>query len=111
MQAVEKEEMAVVEMEDVVKPAETAEGKRTTAEEGKTETSTQSQTGQKTEDVYEDNFAVKTSEAEAFAEKIKTAVAAKDMEALADLTAFPVYVGIAEGGVENREALIALERV
>lgn len=78
------------------------------AEEVKAETAAKSQTGQTTEGVYEDNFAVKTSGAEAFADKIKTAVAAKDMEALADLTAFPVYVGIVEGGVENREAFIAL---
>lgn len=47
--------------------------------------------------------------AEAFAEKIKTAVANGDMEALADLTSFPVYVGIAEGSVvETREDFLAL---
>lgn len=67
-----------------------------------------SRTEQKTEGVYEDNFEVKTSAVTAFADKIKEAVAAKDIEALADLTAFPVYVGIAEDGVENREAFIAL---
>lgn len=54
-----------------------------------------------------DNFSVDAGEVKAFAEKIKAAVAAKDIEALADLTAFPVYVGIV-GVVENREAFIAL---
>lgn len=78
--AVEKEEIPFVEVEDAVK----------------------------TEDVYEDNFAVEAGEAKAFADKVKAAVAAKDIEALADLTAFPVYVGIAGGGVENRETFIAL---
>lgn len=55
-----------------------------------------------------DNFSVDAGEVKAFAEKIKTAVATKDIEALADLTAFPVYVGIV-GVVENREAFIALD--
>lgn len=79
----------------------------TTAVE-KEEVTAESQAGQEAESVYEDNFAVETSEAEAFAKKIKAAVAARDIEALADLTAFPVYVGIAAGGVENREAFLAL---
>lgn len=78
--AVEKEEVPAVKIEDATKP----------------------------EGAYEDNFAVEISEAKAFAEKIKMAVTSKDIEALADLTAFPVYVGIAKGGVENREAFIAL---
>lgn len=63
---------------------------------------------QAVETTAQTNFAVEASEAEAFAEKIKSAVAARDIEALADLTAFPVYVGIAAGGVENREAFLAL---
>lgn len=62
---------------------------------------------------YEDNFAVDTSAAAEFADKIKAAAAARDIEALADLTSFPVYVGIEKGGVETREEFIALgaERV
>lgn len=105
---VEKEEIPIVEIENAAKPAENAESVKTIAGKIKDENSAESQTGQKTRDVYEDNFAVETSETEAFADKIKTAVAAKDIEALADLTSFPVYVGIAGGGVENREAFIAL---
>ena len=62
------------------------------------------------EQTYEDNFAVDSEAVTAFADKIKEAVAAKDMEALADLTAFPVYVGIpdTEGIVETRDDFLAL---
>lgn len=69
---------------------------------------TGAQEKQKSQGLYEDNFAVESSVAAEFAEKIKAAVANKDMEALADLTAFPVYVGIAEHGVNTREEFIAL---
>lgn len=88
--------------------AQTLETTVGTTAVGKEEVTAESQAGQETEGVYEDNFAVEASEAEAFAEKIKSAVAARDIEALADLTAFPVYVGIAAGGVENREAFLTL---
>lgn len=58
---------------------------------------------------YTDNFAVPTEDAVAFAEKIQAAVADEDLEALADLTSYPVYVSIADGSViENREDFIAL---
>lgn len=56
---------------------------------------------------YEDNFAVDSKMAKEFAEKVKAAVADKDLEALADLTAFPVYVGLPDAGVvETREDFI-----
>lgn len=95
----EKEEISAAETEEIIKE---------TGEEEKTENFAESRTEQETEGVYEDNFAVETGEAKAFAEKIQAAVTAKDIEALADLTAFPVYVGIAGGGVEDRETFIAL---
>ncbi len=58
---------------------------------------------------YEDNFAVDSKAAKEFAEKVKTAVANKDLEALADLTAFPVYVGLPDVSVvENREDFLKL---
>lgn len=104
----EKEEISTVETENKVSPAETEGNKETRAEESKTENLAESQPEQKAESVYEDNFAVESSAAKAFAEKIKAAVASKDIEALADLTAFPIYVGVAEGGVETREEFIAL---
>ena len=57
-----------------------------------------------------DNFSVDTEEVKNFAVKIQEAVAGKDLEALADLTFFPTYVGFVEGGefVETKEAFLAL---
>ncbi len=56
-----------------------------------------------------ENFDVDQKEVEAFAEKIKAAVSAQDLEALADLTSFPVYVGVSEDGVvETRDDFLAL---
>lgn len=59
---------------------------------------------------YADNFAVDAEAATAFAEKIKSAVADKDIEALADLTFFPMYFGSGDGGesIESRDAFIEL---
>ena len=61
------------------------------------------------EGAYEDNFAVPTEDATAFAKKIQDAVAAEDLDALADLVNYPVYVALGDGSViETREDLIAL---
>ena len=58
---------------------------------------------------YADNFAVDTAAAEEFAQKVKDAAAAKDLEGLAELTTFPVYVGLpGVGGVETREDFLKL---
>ena len=61
-------------------------------------------------ETYEDNFAVDSEAVTAFADRIKEAVAAKDLEALADLTSFPVYVGLpdTDGAVNTREDFLAL---
>ena len=48
---------------------------------------------------YEDNFAVSTEDAAAFAKKIQDAVAAEDLNALADLVNYPVYVALGDGSV------------
>ena len=72
---------------------------------------TQATEAQQTEaaQTYEDNFAVDTAAAEEFAQKVKDAAAAKDLEGLAELTAFPVYVGLpGVGGVETREDFLKL---
>lgn len=63
-----------------------------------------------TPDGYEDNFAVDGAASAAFGARIKEAVAAKDIEALADLASYPLYMGFADGGVsiESREDFIAL---
>lgn len=59
---------------------------------------------------YQDNFEVDAEAAAEFAGKIQAAVAEKNLETLADLTAYPVYVGFEEGGisVNAREELIEL---
>lgn len=58
---------------------------------------------------YEDNFAVDAVDVKQFAEKIKEATADKDIEALAELTAFPVYVGLPDAGVvETKESFLAI---
>lgn len=62
-----------------------------------------------TSERYEDNFAVDSKAAKEFAEKIKEAAAQKDLEALAELTAFPVYVGLPDVGVvETKEDFLNL---
>ncbi len=58
---------------------------------------------------YEDNFTVDGEAVKRFAEKIKKATADKDIVALAELTAFPVYVGLPDAGVvETKEDFIAI---
>lgn len=58
----------------------------------------------------DDNFSVDAEEVKAFAEKIKEAVAAKDLEKLADMTAFPMYIGFSNEGkfIESKEDFLAL---
>lgn len=56
-----------------------------------------------------DNFAVPTEDAMAFAEKIQVAVADENLEALADLANYPVYVALGDGSIiESKDDLIAL---
>lgn len=57
-----------------------------------------------------DNFDADMGEAAEFAALIKEAVAEKDLGKLAELTGFPVYVGLDEVGVvETKEAFLALD--
>lgn len=59
---------------------------------------------------YEDNFAVDSKAAKEFAEKVKEAAANKDLEALAALTSFPVYVGLPNVNVvESKEDFLKLD--
>lgn len=71
---------------------------------------TESDKAEDNQATYADNFAVDTEAAAAFADKIKAAMAAKDLEALADLANFPMYAGFADGGtgVNTRDEFIAL---
>ena len=59
---------------------------------------------------YTDNFSVDAAAVTDFAKQIQTVVADKDLEALADLVSYPLYVGFADGGqsVESREDFLAL---
>ncbi|MGN1180288.1 MAG: DUF3298 domain-containing protein [Suilimivivens sp.] len=59
---------------------------------------------------YEDNFAVDSEVAATFGRKVKETVAEQDINALADLASYPLYVGFEDGSVtaESREELIAL---
>lgn len=59
---------------------------------------------------YEDNFAVNAEAAAEFAGKIQAAVAAKDLEALAELTSYPTYIGFTDGSVTvaSKEELLEL---
>lgn len=57
-----------------------------------------------------DNFDADMGEVADFAALIKEAVAEKDLGKLAELTGFPVYVGLDEVGVvETKEAFLALD--
>ena len=76
---------------------------------------TQNDAGKETVEVrdqaagYEDNFAVDSKAAKEFAEKVKAAAADKNLDALADMTAFPVYVGLPDAGVvETKEDFLKL---
>ena len=58
---------------------------------------------------YEDNFAVDSQVAKEFAQKVQTVTAKKDLEGLAELTSFPVYVGLpGVGGIETKEDFLKL---
>ena len=115
-EAAEQEETEAAEQEETEATAqdetETAAPEEETAEtpaeqESDAEDSAPAEEGQTSGGL--DNFDVDQEEVEAFAEKIKEAVAAQDLEALADLTSFPVYVGVSENGVvETREDFLAL---
>lgn len=105
------EEVSTEETEQTEEAAESAPEDESTAEaDSQTDAGDSQAENAGEEQTYEDNFAVDSEAVSAFADKIKEAVAAKDMEALADLTSFPVYVGIpdTEGVVETRDDFLAL---
>ena len=108
----ETEQVEETEQESSVEDAQTeaVDDGQTEEEGGAQEETEASPEGSPEGQLYEDNFAVDEDAVVAFGEKIQEAVAAKDMEALADLTAFPVYVGLpdTDGVVETREDFLAL---
>lgn len=62
------------------------------------------------EETYADNFAVPTEAVADFAQEVKAVTAEKNLEALADLASYPLYVGFADGGVSvtSKEEFLAL---
>ena len=69
-------------------------------------------TGDEADDVSEQAEDLTAEEIKTFAGKVQKAVADKDIKALADLCAYPVYVSLSEGEgseIDNKEAFIALD--
>ncbi|MBS6953198.1 MAG: hypothetical protein KH230_08175 [Enterocloster asparagiformis] len=69
-------------------------------------------TGDEADDVSEQAADMSADEIKDFAVKVQKAVADKDMEALADICAYPVYVSLSEGEgaeIDNKEAFLALD--
>ena len=106
----ETEQVEEAEQETAAETEQAEEAAQPEEEGGAQEETEASPEGSPEGQLYEDNFAVDEDAVVDFGEKIQEAVAAKDMEALADLTAFPVYVGLpdTDGVVETREDFLAL---
>lgn len=61
---------------------------------------------------YEDNFSVSSDVVEEYAKEIQQAVKEKDINKLADLVTYPVYIGLGDGQIiENREAFVELDSI
>ena len=92
--------------------AEATAGTETTTENGQSEETKPSEEESANNFVVGnvDNFSVDSTIVARFGKEVKSIVAEQDLEALADLVAFPVYMGFADGGgsVESREDFIAL---
>lgn len=95
------------------------------ADSGETETGTEKEAEQKTEkettgteaaasaeDEGLDNFDVDKKTVTEFANQIREAVAAKDIEKLADLVSYPTYVGFPDEGIviQSKEDFVALDQ-
>lgn len=92
------------------KEEETRDAAKAEAEEKQDEAGEKAD-GEKTpETASDDNFSVASSDAEEFARQIKEAVAGKDLEGLAELAAYPLYIGFPDGGksLESKEEFVAL---
>ena len=59
---------------------------------------------------YADNFSVDAAAVQSFGEDIQSALADQDLQRLADLAAYPLYVGLPEGGefLGSQEDFMAL---
>lgn len=90
---------------------DTEETDSNSGETANEETDSQQEAADPGDGNYEDNFAVSHEAAVDFAEKIKSAVAAKDQEALADLVNYPVYISFKDEGqtVDTKEDFMKLD--
>lgn len=107
----EVDESQEAEQETAKNPEEESEQPETVKNPEEAEEEESGQPEEQTENkVYEDNFAVENEVVAAYGKRIKEAVAAKNLEALADLTSFPTYVGFVDNGVvvDTREDFLAL---
>lgn len=113
-----REEQVETKKEQVESKEEQAETKETESLASETQTpestttdidtDTDTDTG---EDKRLENFDVDKKAVVDYAAKIKTAMAEKSMEQLADLVSYPTYVGFPDGGlfIENKENFTALD--
>lgn len=100
------EEASAEESEETSAEAE-ADGQETS---GEAEEETEDGAEESAAGGYEDNFSVDSQAAADFAVQVQAVVASDDLQGLADLTAYPVYVGIGEGqAVESEEDFLALD--
>lgn len=97
----------VTETEEVTAAENVTETEEAIAAE-ETEIVLETETASEEED---DNFSVDETETENFAGMVKEAVAQRDLEKLADLAAFPMYIGFPDGGksIDSKEAFLAFD--
>ncbi len=90
--------------------SETEQSQEPAVQQGSAAATEQADQEQAEQSPTDQDPAADTAEGAEFGGKIKEAVAAQNIEKLADLTAFPVYVGVVGDGtvVETREDFIAL---
>lgn len=101
------EEASAEESEETSAEADEAGGQETS---GEAEEETEDGAEESAAGGYEDNFSVDSQAAADFAVQVQAVVASDDLQGLADLTAYPVYVGIGEGqAVESEEDFLALD--
>lgn len=53
--------------------------------------------------VFTDNFSVDSASAERYAKQIQSVIADRDLDALANMVAYPMYIGFADGGVSIKD--------
>ena len=100
------EEASAEESEETSAEAE-ADGQETS---GEAEEETEDGAEESAAGGYEDNFSVDSQAAADFAVQVQAVVASDALQGLADLTAYPVYVGIGAGqAVESEEDFLALD--